>query len=176
MFLGTIYYPHLSTSFAAKAPVSSLPAMTNGGFSGERLKADQTLTDRSFADDDVRTLSWTVYCKVLGINSTRSNLYIGARKTTQCTIELHLEPRKSFGFQGFPRRKRKVSIWGRRTRGEPYSRETMPTDASRKPTFDFARRLFASPSITTCLTRICESDVRNRPVDYFLAGVFKVLI
>lgn len=82
MFLGTIYYPHLSTSFAAKAPVSSLPAMTNGGFSGERLKADQTLTDRSFADDDVRTLSWTVYCKVLGINSTRSNLYIGARKTT----------------------------------------------------------------------------------------------
>jgi len=52
---GLIYFLHISSaSFAASASVSSLPAMPNGRFSGQRLNADQTLINHCFANDSRR--------------------------------------------------------------------------------------------------------------------------
>ena len=99
---GSIYYPHLSTSCAAKAPVSPLPTLPNGRFSGQRLQADQTLINRSFANDSIRrTLLDRVLQSPWYQQHEMEPFYRSSKDDVTQGLDLPLEPRKDSVFKAF---------------------------------------------------------------------------
>jgi len=99
---GPIYCPHLSISFVANAPVPPLPAMPNGRFSGQRLKADQTLINRSFENDSIRrTLLNRVLQSAWYQQHKMEPLYQSSKDDVTQGLDLHLEPRKDSVFKAF---------------------------------------------------------------------------
>ena len=101
-FGGFIYCPHISTSFAAKAPVSPLPAMPDGRFPGQRLQADQTLINRSFANDSIRrTLLNRVLQSAWYQQHKMEPLYRSSKDDVTQGLDLPLEPRKDSVFKAF---------------------------------------------------------------------------
>jgi hypothetical protein len=95
----------LSTSlnfFAANAPVLPLPAMPDGRFSGQRLKADRKFINRSFVNDSTRrTLLHRVLDSAWYYQHKMEPLYRSSKDDVTHGLDLPLEPRKDSVFKAF---------------------------------------------------------------------------
>lgn len=76
--------------------------MTNGRFSGQRLKADQTLIDRSFANDGIRrTLLGRVLQSAWYQEHKMEPLYQSSKDDVTQGLDLPLQPKKDSVFKAF---------------------------------------------------------------------------
>ena len=90
--------------FAAKAPVSPLPTVPNGRFSGQRLQADQTLINRSFANDSIRRTPLNRVLQSAWYQQHKMEpLYQSSRDDVTQGLDLPLKPRKDSVFKAFLR-------------------------------------------------------------------------